>query len=122
MHVDWIGALAIAIIVVGVIQYLKGIAKNWPSWVWATINAAGCLGVALAECLSGSCNLGSAIILGGLAIAISQLAYEVIVQGVPQLVQAVLSSVGGGIPSSPHAAPVQSPPGGQFIVGGKVQP
>jgi hypothetical protein len=113
MHVDWIGALAVAIIVVGIIQYLKGLfPKETKSWVWATVNAAGCLGVALAEWLSKTTDLGSAIILGGLAIAISQLAYEVIVQGVPNLVSAVLQSVAGSVPAvapPPAAAQGSSP-------------
>jgi hypothetical protein len=74
--------------------------------------------VAAAEWLSGASNLGSAIILGGLAIAISQLAYEVIVQGVPNLASAVLQSVAGVAKPIPVPPPTAQP---QIVVGATVQ-
>jgi len=105
MHVDWIGALALAIIVVGVIQYLKlFFPKETNTKVWAVINVVVCFGVAVAIWRASSGGLVDAILLGGLALAISQLAYEVIVQGVPSLVQAVLSSI------APPAPPQYPPP------------
>jgi len=119
VHVDWIGALAVAIIVVGVIQYLKGLfPKETNTTVWAVVSGVVCLGVAAAEWLSGASNLGSAIILGGLAIAISQLAYEVIVQGVPNLAIAVLQSVAGVAKPLPAPEPHAQP---QIVVGATVQ-
>ena len=76
---DW--ALAIAIIVVGVIQYLKlFFPKETNTKVWAIINVIVCFGVAFSVWRAGQGNLAETIILGGLALAISQLAYEVIVQ------------------------------------------
>jgi hypothetical protein len=105
MHIDWIGALALAIIVVGVIQYLKlFFPKETNTKVWAVINVVVCFGVSFAIWKAGAGSLVDAIFLGGLALAISQLAYEVIVQGVPSLVQAVLSSI------APPAPPQYPPP------------
>lgn len=119
MHVDWIGALAIAIIVVGVIQYLKlFFPKETNTKVWAIINVIVCFGVAFSVWRAGQGNLAETIILGGLALAISQLAYEVIVQGVPSLVQAVLSSIA---PPAPMPLPPPRPPEQpQMVVGGMV--
>ena len=121
MHVDWQGALAIAVIVVGVIQYLKlFFPKETNTKVWAGINIVLCFGIAAAiwQASSGSVSLVEAIILGGLALAISQLAYEVIVQGVPNLVSAVLQSVAGVAKPLPAPEPPAQP---QMVVGGSVQ-
>jgi hypothetical protein len=97
MHVEWMMALAIAVGVVGLIQWVKGLLKTVPTWIWAVISVVACvifaflIGATEAPAIS----IGEMIILALLAIAISQLGYEVIVQGIPALVQGLLNIISG---------------------------
>jgi len=98
MKVEWMMALAIAVGVVGLIQFIKGIVKaKVPTWFWSVVSVTAC--VVFAFLIGGTENpvlsIGEMIILALLALAISQLGYEVIVQGIPALVQGLLNIVSG---------------------------
>jgi hypothetical protein len=98
MKIEWIAALAIAVIVVGLIQWVKGLVKSTvPKWLWALVSILSCilLGFLIGGTEDPTISLGSIILLAGLAAAFSQLGYEVIVQGIPALVQGLLNIISG---------------------------
>lgn len=72
---DWKQILAIAVAVVGIIQWFKGLFSKLPTWVWAVASAVGCLGVAAVTIY-----LPPWVLLGLVALAVSQLGYETIVK------------------------------------------
>ena len=113
MRIEWMMALAIAIGVVGLIQLIKGIVKaKVPTWFWSVVSVASC--VVFAFLIGGTeappISIGEMIVLALLAIAISQLGYEVIVQGIHALVQGLLNIV-SGMPG------ITGPQGPQGVVG-----
>jgi hypothetical protein len=72
---DWIQVIAVAVSVVGLLQWLKGLLPNVKPWVWAAAAAGGSLILAAAFHY-----LPAFVQVGVLALAVSQLAYETIVQ------------------------------------------
>lgn len=72
---NWGDVLAIAVAVVGLIQWFKGLLKKVPSWVWAIMSVVGCFAVAAVVFY-----LPPWVLLGLVALAVSQLGYEVIVK------------------------------------------
>jgi hypothetical protein len=72
---DWTKVAEIAVAVVGLIQWVKGLLPKAPTWVWAVASAVGCLGIAAAVIY-----LPPWVLLGLVALAVSQLGYETIVK------------------------------------------
>jgi len=72
---DWTKVLEIAVAVVGLIQWFKGLFSKAPTWVWAVASAVGCMGIAVAVIY-----LPPWVLLGLVALAVSQLGYEGILQ------------------------------------------
>lgn len=72
---EWGNIIAIAVAVVGLIQWLKGLFAKLPGWVWAVASAFGCLGVAAVVFY-----LPPWVLMGLVALAVAQLGYETIVQ------------------------------------------
>jgi len=73
---NWAAWLAGAVAVVGITQYLKGFAKEAPSWVWLAVMPVLAIGTAWAA--GGARPWYDALGI----VAIAQLGYELIVQGV----------------------------------------
>jgi hypothetical protein len=82
MQIQWFLILAVAFTVVGMIQFAKGFAKGLPSWFWGLMLPAGCVGVAAAFLY-----LPPFVMVALLAMGLSQLGYENIVQLVKQWIQ-----------------------------------
>lgn len=72
---DWSVVAQIAVAIVGLIQWFKGLFKKAPTWVWAVASALGCMGIAAAVVY-----LPPWVLLGLVALAVSQLGYEAIVK------------------------------------------
>jgi hypothetical protein len=72
---DWVNVISIAVAVVGLIQWFKGLLKKAPAWVWAVASAVGCLGVAAVVFY-----LPPWVLMGLLALSLAQLGYETIVK------------------------------------------
>ena len=72
---DWTKILEIAVAVVGLIQWFKGLFSKLPTWVWAVASAVGCMGVSAVVIY-----LPPWVLMGLVALAVSQLGYETIVQ------------------------------------------
>lgn len=72
---DWGKILEISVAIVGILQWLKGLLPKAPTWVWALASAVGCLGLAAAVIY-----LPPWVLLGVVALAVSQLGYEAILQ------------------------------------------
>jgi hypothetical protein len=76
-QMNWEVALYIAFSTVGIIQYLKGIAKAEKTIIWATMQPILCILLAF---LYLKCP--EWVSIGVLAFALSQLGYETIVQAI----------------------------------------
>lgn len=75
----------VAIAVVGNVQFLKGAFKKAPSWVWSIAAVVLCVGyVALAALV------GAWMLYASVALAIVQMGYEILLQGVPMLIKKLL--------------------------------
>lgn len=72
---EWGNVVSVAVAVVGLIQWLKGLLTKAPSWVWAVASAVGCMGVAAVVFY-----LPPWVLMGLVALAVAQLGYETIVQ------------------------------------------
>ena len=72
---DWGNVVSVAVAVVGLLQWFKGLFKKAPAWVWAAASAVGCLGVAAAVFY-----LPPWVLMGLVALAVAQLGYETIIQ------------------------------------------
>lgn len=72
---DWTKILEIAVAVVGILEWVKGLLPKAPTWIWAAASAVGCVGVAAA-----SFYLPPWFMLGLMALAVAQLSYQSIVQ------------------------------------------
>ncbi len=83
---DWAKIIPIAVAVVGLLQWLKGLLPKAPTWVWAAASAVGCLGIAAAVVY-----LPSWVLLGLVALAVSQLGYEIIVQFIQKKIDAIVT-------------------------------
>lgn len=85
MQVDWGLIVLIGIGVVGVLQWIKARAPNTPSWIWWVVAPVLALGLSL------SAHLASPWIVVGIAgLALAQLGYEAIVEGVPTLIKSII--------------------------------
>ena len=92
-----LAVFAIAVVTVGVLQWLKGLWKKMPSQFAAALLPVICLGLGWAVGPEVSPAFGMWLLLGGLAWAIGQLCYELIVQSIPALVQTAVSKAEGAI-------------------------
>ena len=90
IEVTWVLVLMGAVIVVGIMQWLKTFLKEKPSWMWGAISLV--LSFAVAAVMQ---FLPSWILLGMLVMSVGQLGYENIIQ----LVRRKLDSVkdAGGV-------------------------
>lgn len=87
IKIDFVYLVAAAFSVTGVLEYLKGFpfAKNAPTWSWQAILPAVCAGVAIAAGGGVLQIATNAIII----LALSQLAYQSIVQAVKKAIEKV---------------------------------
>jgi len=84
---DWGYIMSAAVIVVGIIQWAKNLAKNFPAIVWVIIVPVVSIGVAFAA--DGGIYQ---IITNGLAIwAICQIGYEFILQNATKMIQGFMT-------------------------------
>jgi hypothetical protein len=72
---DWKIIVSVAVAVVGLLQWIKGLLPKAPTWVWAVASAIGCIGAAAATFY-----LPGWVLLGMVALAVTQLGYETIVK------------------------------------------
>lgn len=72
---EWGNVVSVAVAVVGLLQWFKGLFSKLPGWVWALASAVGCMGVAAAVFY-----LPPWVLMGLVALAVAQLGYETIVQ------------------------------------------
>ena len=86
---------AIVVSAVGIIQWIKGVWKGMPSLVASVFLPVLSLSLALVAVVSFGWAFLLFLLLGGLAWAVAQLCYEIIVQSVPQVVQGLASKVEG---------------------------
>ncbi len=80
---NWNTILFVAFSAIGIIQYLKGLFVKAPAWMWAITLPIACIGLSCAWTL-----LPSWVVQGILALALSQLGYETIIQTVKKLIGA----------------------------------
>jgi hypothetical protein len=118
MHVEWMMALAIAVGVVGLIQFVKGLAKGVATWIWALASIIACIAFAflIGATEAPAISIGEMVVLALVSLAISQLGYEVIVQGVPALVKGLLNIISGN-PGVQGPMGAQGPAGAQGPTG-----
>jgi hypothetical protein len=72
---DWGNVVSVAVAVVGLLQWFKGLFKKAPAWMWAVASAVGCMGVAATVFY-----LPPWVLMGLVALAVAQLGYETIVK------------------------------------------
>lgn len=102
-----LAVVAIAVMVVGVIEWFKGWWKKIPSWFPSVASPVFCL--VLGQVVAPLVLLGTltwlwGIVLGLMGLAVTELCYQILVQSIPQVVQAVLSNaVGSAVPPKPPA-------------------
>lgn len=77
MNVDWEVVLSAAFGAIGVLEYIKGFYKGSPSYVWRILQPVLCLGFAAVAAF-----LPAWVMTGILALALSQVGYELILDGV----------------------------------------
>ena len=95
--IPWNTIALTALATVGIVQWLKGALKNVPTWVWAIAAAVLCAGLAAATYY-----ISAWILYGAVALSFTQLGYEIIVQGIPEIIKRLMA----GFPSStPKATP-----------------
>jgi hypothetical protein len=114
---------AIVVGVVGIIQWIKGIWKDMPSLVSAIFLPVLSLALALAAVWAFKWPFALFLLLGGLAWAVAQLCYEIIVQSVPQVVQSLVAKAetvdAPGLHGVAGAETVATTPQMQAVVGMK---
>ena len=101
---------AIVVGVVGIIQWIKGIWKDMPSLVSAIFLPVLSMALALAAVWSFKWPFALFLLLGGLAWAVAQLCYEIIVQSVPQVVQSLVAKAEGVTTTT-----TQTPTGAEMV-------
>jgi hypothetical protein len=77
MSIDWETVLAAAFAAIGVLEYIKGFFKNAPSFVWRITQPVLCVLFAGISAL-----LPAWVMVGILALAMSQVGYQVIIDTV----------------------------------------
>ncbi len=102
---------AIVVGTVGIIQWIKGIWKDMPSLVSAIFLPVLSMALALAAVWSFKWPFALFLLLGGLAWAVAQLCYEIIVQSVPQVVQSLVAKAEGVSTTTT----TQAPPGAETV-------
>jgi len=81
---DWKEMVCVAVAVVGILQWLKGLLPAVKPWVWAAASVVGCLGLAAAFAY-----LPAFVRVGVVALALAQLGYETIVQLVKRKIESL---------------------------------
>lgn len=71
VQIDWMLALVVAVTALGLIQWLKGLFKQAPTWVWGVGLPPLCALLAVAPPF---------VLIAGLAVAVAQLGYENVVK------------------------------------------
>lgn len=88
VQIDWGYVVSAAVIAVGIVQWMKGLLKRFPSWVWSAIIPAVSTGVAFAAD-GGVWQIAT----NALAVwAICQLGYELILQNIGKMIGGLLVS------------------------------
>jgi DMSO reductase anchor subunit len=75
MTIEWEIVLAAAFAAVGILEYLKGFFKSAPGAAWRIVQPVLCLAFAAVAAL-----LPSWVMVGILALALSQIGYDTIIQ------------------------------------------
>ena len=83
--------IVVVVIVVGIIQWLKGVWKTMPSLASSLIVPILCMGFSLLAGPAFGWVFWTSLILGGLSWSLAQLCYEIIIQSVPRLVQGAVA-------------------------------
>ncbi len=96
--------VAIAVMVVGVIEWFKGWWKKIPQWFPSVASPVFCL--VLGQVVAPLVLLGTltwvwGIVLSLMGLAVTELCYQIIVQSIPQVLQGVLSNISGQPPKTP---------------------
>jgi hypothetical protein len=84
---DWTKVVEIAVAVVGIIEWFKGLFKKAPTWVWAVAAVVGCLGMSAVAFY-----LPPFVLFGIVVLAVVTLGYELLVQLPKQLIQSKIPS------------------------------
>lgn len=84
MSFDWTLILAVAFAAIGIIEYIKGCLPAAPSWVWRVAQPAACLVLAV-----GFAMLPPFISTAALALALSQIGYQAIIETVKRRIGGV---------------------------------
>ena len=82
MKLDFVLVFAVVFTTMGFIQYAKGFLKDLPSWFWGLMLPAGCIVISAAFLF-----LPTFVVVALLAMALSQLGYENIIQVVKRWIQ-----------------------------------
>lgn len=77
MNINWEIVLAAAFAAIGILEYVKGFFKEAPSKSWRLLQPVLCLAFAAVAAL-----LPSWVMVGILALSLSQIGYDVIIQAV----------------------------------------
>lgn len=109
-----VAVIGIAIMVVGLLEWLKGWWKKIPTWIPSALSPILCLvlgQMAAPLVLTGLLWLWG-IALALLALAVTELCYQLIVQSIPQTIAGLISTVvppGTAAPSPPAPAAAAPP-------------
>jgi len=98
---------AIAVMVVGIMEWIKGWWKKIPQWFPSVASPVFCLilGQVVAPLvLLGSLTWVWGIVLSLMGLAVTELCYQIIVQSIPQIVAGAVSKV-SGTDATPPAPP-----------------
>jgi hypothetical protein len=83
----------IMVATVGLVQWLKGLFKKAPSWVWSITAVLLSFGFSFIGGLSLDLFIGVCVLLGAVSLAISQLCYEIIIQAIPHIAQKAMDKL-----------------------------
>jgi len=85
LSIPWTVIILIAVAIVGDVQWLKGIFKKAPTWVWAIVAVILCAALAAAQYY-----VGIWVLYAAVALSFAQLGYEIILQAIPTLILRLL--------------------------------
>jgi mannose/fructose/N-acetylgalactosamine-specific phosphotransferase system component IIC len=94
--------VAISVMVVGLIEWLKAGLPNIPNWLPWALSPVGCIGFAALAAPLIQLNGWWFAVLGFLSLAVTEVGYQTIVQGLKNAVSAISSAAAAKV-----AAPVQ---------------
>ena len=83
----------IMVATVGLVQWLKGLLKVVPSWVWSIAAVLLSFGLAFIGGITMDFKIGICALLGAISLALSQLCYEIIIQAIPHIAQKALDKL-----------------------------